>query len=54
MTAYFKCKTTVKFTPDGFEIELNGRPFRWLEATASYAFQKSNDCDARRHPRKLP
>ena len=30
----------------GFEIELNGRPFSWLEATASYAFQKSNDFDA--------
>src|SRR6185503_10022025 len=30
---------------DGVEIELNGRPFPWLEATASYAFQKSNDYD---------
>ncbi len=30
---------------DGIEIELNGRPFPWLEATASYAFQKSNDYD---------
>jgi outer membrane receptor protein involved in Fe transport len=30
----------------GIEIELNGRPFSWLETTASYAFQKSNDYDA--------
>ena len=46
MPAYFRCKTAVRFTPTGFEIELNGRPFPWLEATASYAFQKSNDYDA--------
>ncbi len=30
----------------GFEIEVNGRPFHWLETTASYAFQKSTDYDA--------
>jgi outer membrane receptor for ferrienterochelin and colicins len=30
----------------GFEIEFNGRPFHWLEAVASYAFQKSTDYDA--------
>ena len=35
-----------KVHASGFEIELNGRPFSWLEATASYAFQKSNDFDA--------
>ena len=35
-----------KIHTSGFEIELNGRPFSWLEATASYAFQKSNDFDA--------
>lgn len=29
----------------GFEVEINGRPFRWLETTASYAFQKSTDYD---------
>ena len=34
-----------KVHADGVEIELNGRPFPWLEATASYAFQKSNDYD---------
>jgi len=30
----------------GIEIEINGRPFSWLETTASYAFQKSTDYDA--------
>jgi outer membrane receptor for ferrienterochelin and colicins len=30
----------------GFEIEVNGRPFHWLDAVASYAFQKSTDYDA--------
>lgn len=25
----------------GIEIEINGRPFHWLETTASYAFQRS-------------
>jgi len=34
-----------KVHASGVEIELNGRPFSWLEATASYAFQKSNDFD---------
>ena len=29
----------------GVEIEINGRPFPWLETTASYAFQKSTDYD---------
>jgi outer membrane receptor for ferrienterochelin and colicins len=32
----------------GVEIEINGRPFNWLETTASYAFQKSTDYDADR------
>ena len=27
----------------GFEIEMNGRPTRWLEVTASYAIQRSID-----------
>ena len=27
----------------GFEIELNGRPSAWLQATASYAIQRSTD-----------
>ena len=35
-----------KVRASGAEIELNGRPFSWLEATASYAFQKSNDFDS--------
>ena len=30
----------------GFEIEINGRPSAWLEATASYAIQKSTENDA--------
>jgi outer membrane receptor protein involved in Fe transport len=28
---------------EGIEFEINGRPFQWLEATASYAFQRSHD-----------
>jgi len=28
---------------EGIELELNGRPSNWLEATASYAWQRSND-----------
>ena len=30
----------------GLEIEINGRPFPWLETTASYALQKATDYDA--------
>ena len=41
----FQVQNHGKVHADGVEIELNGRPFRWLEATASYAFQKSNDYD---------
>jgi outer membrane receptor protein involved in Fe transport len=32
-----------KLHASGFEIELDGRPFRWLEAASSYAIQKSVD-----------
>ena len=28
---------------EGVELEINGRPSNWLEATASYAFQRSRD-----------
>ena len=35
-----------KVHASGVELEINGRPFPWLEATASYAFQKSRDYDA--------
>jgi outer membrane receptor protein involved in Fe transport len=28
---------------EGLELEFNGRPWNWLEATASYAVQKSHD-----------
>jgi outer membrane receptor protein involved in Fe transport len=28
---------------EGVELELNGRPINWLEATASYAYQRSRD-----------
>jgi outer membrane receptor protein involved in Fe transport len=34
-----------KLQATGFEIELNGRPSAWLEAAASYAFQKTRDYD---------
>jgi outer membrane receptor protein involved in Fe transport len=34
-----------KIHANGVEIEINGRPFPWLEAAASYAFQKSHDFD---------
>jgi outer membrane receptor protein involved in Fe transport len=32
-----------KITATGVEIEINGRPANWLEATASYALQESRD-----------
>ena len=32
-----------KIHATGFEMELNGQPLRWLEATASYAIQRSVD-----------
>jgi len=34
-----------KIHANGVEVEINGRPFPWLEAAASYAFQKSHDFD---------
>ena len=42
----FQVQNSGKIHASGFEIELNGRPLRWLEAAASYAFQKSTDYDA--------
>jgi len=38
----------------GFEIEINGRPSAWLEATASYAIQKSDDNDPDGHLENSP
>jgi iron complex outermembrane receptor protein len=34
-----------KIHASGLELEINGRPFDWLETTASYAFQKSHHSD---------
>ena len=31
---------------EGVELEINGRPWNWLEATASYAVQRSRDDSA--------
>jgi outer membrane receptor protein involved in Fe transport len=42
----FQVQNRGKVHATGFEIEINGRPFHWLETTASYAFQKSTDYDA--------
>jgi outer membrane receptor for ferrienterochelin and colicins len=33
-------------TAEGVEVEINGRPTHWLEATASYAVQRSRDDSA--------
>ena len=41
----FQIQNLGKIHANGVEIEINGRPFHWLEATASYAFQKSHDFD---------
>jgi outer membrane receptor protein involved in Fe transport len=32
-----------KIQAEGLELEINGRPLKWLEATASYAVQRSRD-----------
>lgn len=42
----FQIQNRGKVHATGVEIEINGRPFPWLETTASYAFQKSTDYDA--------
>jgi iron complex outermembrane receptor protein len=42
-----------KIHATGFEIEINGRPSPWLEATASYAIQKAKDHD-RNHLENSP
>lgn len=36
-------QNTGSIRAEGAEIELNGRPTNWLEATASYALQRSRD-----------
>ena len=36
-------QNTGKIHATGFEMEINGRPWAWLEATASYALQRSTD-----------
>src|SRR5438445_7711689 len=40
-------QNTGKIHATGFEIEMNGRPTEWLEATASYAIQRSTDDSAK-------
>ena len=35
-----------KIHATGFEVEINGRPSHWLEATANYAIQNAKDNDA--------
>ncbi len=35
-----------KIQAKGVELEINGRPWNWLEATASYAAQRTRDYDA--------
>ena len=42
---FFQVQNRGKVHAAGFEIEVNGRPFNWLETTASYAFQRSTDYD---------
>ena len=42
----FQIQNRGKVHATGFEIEVNARPFHWLETAASYAFQKSTDYDA--------
>jgi iron complex outermembrane receptor protein len=44
----FQVQNRGKVHATGFEIEVNGRPFHWLETTTSYAFQKSTDYGADR------
>jgi outer membrane receptor for ferrienterochelin and colicins len=34
-----------RIVAEGIELEVNGRPWDWLEATASYALQRSRDDD---------
>ena len=43
-----------KVNASGFEIEINGRPSAWLEATASYAIQRSTDNDPDGHLENSP
>jgi outer membrane receptor for ferrienterochelin and colicins len=43
-----------KINARGFEIEINGRPADWLNATASYAIQRSNDNDEDGHLENSP
>jgi len=42
----FQIQNRGKVHATGVEIEINGRPFPWLETAASYAFQKSTDYDS--------
>jgi outer membrane receptor for ferrienterochelin and colicins len=39
-------QNTPKIQAEGIELEINGRPTSWLEATASYAVQRARDYDA--------
>jgi iron complex outermembrane receptor protein len=38
-------QNTGRIQAEGIELEINGRPWNWLEATASYALQRSHDND---------
>ena len=48
---FFQYQNADRIVAEGIELEVNGRPWDWLEATASYALERSRD-DAR-HPGKL-
>jgi iron complex outermembrane receptor protein len=39
-------QNTGSIQAEGLELEVNGRPTNWLEATASYAVQRTRDYDA--------
>ena len=36
-------QNVARIDAEGIELEINGRPWNWLEATASYALQRSRD-----------
>jgi outer membrane receptor for ferrienterochelin and colicins len=38
-------QNTGRIQAEGLELEINGRPWNWLEATASYALQRSHNND---------
>ncbi len=40
---FLEYQNGLAITAEGVEVEINGRPTDWLEATASYALQRSHD-----------